>query len=185
MLVQAEDGCCTTTGSESQQKIWCEVKENTVLVEDSLFNYIKDFTHDKGRRHFLYTVAMVESQMNPYSGNGSFGEIGMMQVLPDTGDFVSRIDKSSYDLKTVRGNIFASLGYLNFILEQMDVHCSQSLSLEEQVKLAAAAYNGGAGHLAKGCSLQAYNLNARRYADRFMRFWEKNYMPRSMYYRVR
>lgn len=154
-------------------------------MEDSLFNYIKQFTPDKGRRHFLYTVALVESQMNPYCGKGGFGEIGMMQVLPDTGDFVSSLDRSSYNLNTVRGNIYASLGYLNFILEEMKTHCTRSLSLEEQVELAAAAYNGGAGHLSKGCSLHAYNSNARSYARRFMRFWNKSYMPRSGFYRKR
>ncbi|MEA3466240.1 MAG: transglycosylase SLT domain-containing protein [Thermodesulfobacteriota bacterium] len=169
------------SGKKIQPQQWCSVVDDYVVVEDKLFNYIKKFTPNGGKRHFLYTVAMVESRMNPYSAGGSFGELGMMQVLPDTGSFVSRRAGKNYDLTKVRGNIYASLEYLDFILAKIDQHCPPSFPLDDKVELMAAAYNGGAGHIAKGCSLKHYNCNARKYAQRFMGFWKKKYTARSYF----
>lgn len=46
---------------------WCEVTDEYIVVEDKLFDSIVSFTENKGKRHFLYTVTMVELRMNPYS----------------------------------------------------------------------------------------------------------------------
>jgi hypothetical protein len=162
-------------------KQWCHVNGAYVVVDDDLFRYIAKFTHDKGRQHFLYTVAMVESGMNPYSSRGSSGEFGMMQVLPGTGAFVSRLNKKHFDVSKVEGNIYSSLSYLNFILSEIDKNCHRTLSLEETVALAAAAYNGGAGHLSKGCSLSSFNKKARSYSRKFMYFWQKSYVSEAYF----
>jgi len=160
---------------------WCEVTDDYVVVEDTLFSYIMSFTKNKGKRHFLFTVAMVESKLNPYSQKGSSGEIGMMQVLPQTGEFLERLKKQQIDLSTVKDNVYAALFYLDFILKKIDQYCPDNLSLDAQVQIAAAAYNGGAGHLAKGCSVASYNASARRYSRNFLNYWKRNYINRSSY----
>ena len=166
---------------EKSNAKWCEVAGNYVVVEDRLFNYIKSFTNDAGRRHFLFAIAMVESGMNPYSPGGSCGEIGMMQVLPATGRFVSRLNGKQLDLNKVEGNIFSSLHYIDFIIAQMDKHCPKSMELDFRIQMAAAAYNGGAGHLSKGCTLNCYNKSARRYSKRFLKWWRKKYTSKTNY----
>ncbi|MEA3545469.1 MAG: transglycosylase SLT domain-containing protein, partial [Thermodesulfobacteriota bacterium] len=160
---------------------WCEVTDDYIVVDDKLFNYVKSFTKNKGKRHFLYTVAMVESRMNPYSQRGSSGEFGMMQVMPKTGEFLERLKKQKLDVSTVKDNVYAALFYLDFILEKINKHCPGNMSLDFKVQMAAAAYNGGAGHLSKGCSLESYNALARGYSRKFLKYWNRKYISRSSY----
>ena len=162
-------------------KQWCEVKDDYIVVADKLFNYIISFTKNKGKRHFLLTVAMVESRLNPYSQRGSSGELGMMQVLPQTGEFLERLKKQKLDVSTVKDNVYAALFYLDFILEKIDKYCPGNLSLDSQVQMAAAAYNGGVGPLANGCLVESYNASARSYSRKFLKYWNRNYISRSGY----
>ena len=170
---------------EGAKQRWCEVTDEYVVVDDKLFNYIISFTKNKGKRHFLFTVAMVESKLNPYSQKGSSGELGMMQVLPKTGEFLQRLKKQKLDVSTVKDNVYAALFYLDFILKKINKYCPVNMSLDFKVQMAAAAYNGGTGHLAKGCSVASYNASARSYSRRFLKFWNRNYISRSGYEKLR
>ena len=162
-------------------KRWSEVTDDYIIVDDKLFNYIKSFTKNKGKRHFLFTVAMVESRLNPYSQKGSCGEIGMMQILPTTGKFLEKLKKKKIDVSTVRDNIYAALFYLDFILDEINDHCPGNLSLNSKVRMVSAAYNGGTGHLSKGCSIESYNASARGYSEKFVNYWNRSYISRSSY----
>ena len=152
-----------------------------VIVDDDLFNYIAEFTKDSGKRHFLYTIAMVESGMDPYSKRGECGEFGMMQVMPATGSFLSNLRGEKLHLDKVRGNIFSALDYLHFIIDKIDQHCPANMPLDDMVQIAAAAYNGGAGHISKGCEITSFNSAAQGYSRRFLLWWKMQYMSRSTY----
>jgi soluble lytic murein transglycosylase-like protein len=79
------------------------------------------------------SVAYQESGLNPSVGQGSVGEIGLMQVRPETGRELGFTPK---DLRDLDKNIDAGLAYLK-----------KSLDLSGgDTRLAAAGYNAGVNH---------------------------------------
>lgn len=78
-------------------------------------------------------VAYQESRLNPTVGAGSAGEIGIMQIKPDT---AKEVGFSLEDIKNPQKNIEAGLRYLK-----------KSLDMSEgDPRLAAAGYNAGINH---------------------------------------
>ena len=75
-------------------------------------------------------IAYQESRLNPNSPNGADGEIGGMQILPNT---AKSIGFSLDEIKTPEGNIKAGVKYLKMALEKSD----------QNPKLAAYGYNAG------------------------------------------
>ena len=78
-------------------------------------------------------VAYRESRLRPDVANGADGEIGLMQIKPDTG---KTLGYKVEDLKNTDTNIDAGLKYLKFNLNQFD----------NDAKLAAVGYNAGPNH---------------------------------------
>jgi hypothetical protein len=82
---------------------------------------------------FAVAIAYQESRLNPKVGPGSVGEIGLMQVRPETG---KELGFSAQDLRDPNKNIDAGLAYLK-----------KSLELSGgDTRLAAAGYNAGVNH---------------------------------------
>ena len=82
---------------------------------------------------FAVAIAYQESRLNPKVGPGSVGEIGLMQVRPETG---KELGFSAQDLRDPNKNIDAGLAYLK-----------KSLELSNgDTRLAAAGYNAGVNH---------------------------------------
>ena len=77
-------------------------------------------------------IAYQESGLNPNSKNGKDGEIGGMQIKPDT---AKSVGFSLDDIKTPEGNINAGIAYLKL-----------SLNKTKNPMLAAYGYNAGVDH---------------------------------------
>jgi hypothetical protein len=91
-------------------------------------------------------VAYKESRLGANKADGSKGEIGIMQVMPDTG---RTMGYSPQDLRVLERNIEAGVRYLKQNLDQF----------ENNEGLAVAAYNAGPGRVSNGIvpdSTQAY-----------------------------
>ena len=78
-------------------------------------------------------IAFKESSLNPMVQAGAAGEIGIMQIKPDT---AKEMGFSAEDIKDPRKNIDAGLAYLKKSLEMSD----------GAPRLAAAGYNAGVNH---------------------------------------
>ncbi len=122
---------------------------------------------DEAYRHdfdpmFLVAVVKTESSFNP-SARGSAGEIGLMQIMPATGQWLAhRIGLNWKGKKTLLdpvANIRLGAAYLSFLRERFDSHS----------RLYLAAYNMGA-------------RNVDRALDR--KVWPKEYPARVMQHYV-
>lgn len=82
-------------------------------------------------------VAFEESRLGARTEDGGSGEIGLMQVLPSTGQ---EMGYSPKDLRVLEKNIEAGVRYLKQNLDQFDGHEG----------MAVAAYNTGPGNVGRG-----------------------------------
>lgn len=80
------------------------------------------------------SIAYQESRLKPNVGRGNSGEIGLMQVMPDTGKSMGFTEE---DLSNPQKNIEAGVRFLRKALD----------ATNNDPKLAAAYYNGGPGAL--------------------------------------
>ena len=83
------------------------------------------------------SVAYKESRLGAIKADGSKGEIGIMQVMPDTG---RSMGYSPQDLRVLEKNIEAGIKYLKMNLDQF----------EGNEGLAVAGYNAGPGRISNG-----------------------------------
>jgi hypothetical protein len=83
------------------------------------------------------SVAYKESRLGAIKADGSKGEIGIMQVMPDTG---RTMGYSPQDLRVLEKNIEAGIKYLKMNLDQF----------EGNEGLAVAGYNAGPGRISNG-----------------------------------
>ncbi len=102
---------------------------------------IAQFIIDESLKHqfdpvFLLSIIQTESRFNPKAA-GAAGEIGLMQILPGTGEWIAAKAKLPYKNKnTLRdpvANIRLGAAYLAFLRDRFDMHA----------RLYIAAYNMG------------------------------------------
>jgi soluble lytic murein transglycosylase len=114
---------------------------------------------------FLLSVIDGESSFNP-NQVGGVGEIGLMQIRPETGKWIAEIskqkwkgDKSLFDPRT---NIRLGAAYLSFLRDKFDNHA----------QLYLAAYNMGARKVA---SIQEQNIWPKDYPLHVMKRYVEFY----------
>lgn len=122
---------------------------------------------DEARKHrfdpiFLMAVIQRESSFRP-EARGTSGEIGLMQLMPDTGRWIaSKIQMKWSDSRTLQdpvSNVILGAQYLSMLREQYDSHG----------RLYLAAYNMGSGKLKRSLDR---NIWPREYPMHVM----KNYL---------
>ena len=145
--------------AESLQGTW---KKKANIVSQTILEEAKRYRFDPV---FLMSVIAHESSFKPWI-RGTHGEIGMMQILPETGAWVAR----KYDLpwkdestfKDPSSNIRIGAAYLSYLREMF----------RAKGKLYLAAYNMGAGNvqknLAKRRTPQTY---ATAVIEHYVRFY--------------
>lgn len=91
---------------------------------------------------FVLAVIETESQFNP-KAIGQFGEVGLMQIKPDTAKWIANKYKLKYinqkDLENPKTNIRIGLAYMAYLREEFDSSSVKYVS----------AYNMGAGNVRK------------------------------------
>ena len=112
---------------------------------------------------FLMAVIQSESSFNPET-KGSFGEIGLMQILPGTATWISKLYKVRYrgNLQDPVTNIRIGAAYFAHLRERHDFHG----------RLYLAAYNMGSGNVAKALERDIW---PKDYAERVMQNYIKLY----------
>jgi hypothetical protein len=117
------------------------------------------------------TTAMVrkESSFRP-GAVGKRGEIGLMQVLPETA-----ADRGKYNLKDPRQQVKAGLAQLKWTREYIEKHISK---LSGKVEPVLAGYNAGVGNLEKAFKKGGVNnwkkhipKSTAKYVDTVMKFY--------------
>lgn len=110
-----------------------------VQYSQSVLKYSAQYNVDP---YIIYSIIRVESKFNPYA-KSSKGAIGLMQITPQTGEYIanllniSNFDESllfNPDLNIQFGSFYFSKLFNDF---NADIDC------------ALAAYNGGSGNVAK------------------------------------
>lgn len=129
------------------------------LTDEAIKDYSKwyvDFS-DKYNVNLEDSLAMgwVESKFNKDLIGGS-GEIGIMQILPNTGEYCGVTKKELYDPKT---NIETGIRYLSHIKEHYEL----------DRRMAIVAYNQGIGNVKRGTYKTWYydkvNKNSQKMAE--------------------
>ncbi len=114
---------------------------------------------------FLMAVVMTESRFNP-KAVGSVGEIGLMQIKPDTAEWIAKKEKIQWKgpstLYDPVANIKIGSAYLAFLRDYFDGKASKYLS----------AYNLGPNKLKRMISA---DLKPKIYSTNVMRNYKKFY----------
>ena len=103
---------------------------------DELFREAGDVTGIDWR--LLAAVAYTESRFRP-DAKSSWGAIGLMQVLPNTGKEVGY-----RDVRPPRNNVMAGAKYLRRLARRFE---EEGVSKRQQIRFAVAAYNAGRCHI--------------------------------------
>lgn len=110
---------------------------------------------------FVLAVIKTESKFNPVAV-GSFGEIGLMQIKPDTAEWIAKKYKIRWEgkktLENPASNIIIGMAYMNYLRSQFNGKALKYVS----------AYNMGPRNVRR---LLAKNLKPAEYNSRVM----KNY----------
>jgi len=114
---------------------------------------------------FLMAVIQNESSFNPRM-KGSVGEIGLMQIKPDTAKWIAELYKIKYknekSLYQPETNIKIGAAFLNKLRNQFDANSTYYLT----------AYNAGAGNVRKMIS---ENVTPKTYATAVMKRYSAIY----------
>lgn len=149
-----------------------------IIVDSNTFKLINTYSKG-GKFHFLLATAKTESNLNPNTRNGSNNEIGMFQIMPNTGKEIEKICGYKLNLKDPNHNTYATSVYTEFILEQINKECSQTLTDYDYIRLTAACYNAGTGHLRKNCSIDKFPKTTQNHVKKFMKNWNSIYVSSS------
>jgi soluble lytic murein transglycosylase len=114
---------------------------------------------------FVLAVMTNESHLNPTT-RGQFGEIGLMQIKPDTAKWISQMYhmkwKGDSSLTSITTNIKIGTAYLDYLREKFDKHSQLYLS----------AYNMGPANVRSALSREIW---PKDYAIRVMDYYVKFY----------
>lgn len=139
------------------------------IVASRADNYLYYIVEEVQKRNMPVEIAlipMIESAWDPFAGSYS-GAAGLWQIMPATGTHLGLEQDSWYDgRKSVRDSTKVALDYLETLHQQFD----------HDWFLALAAYNAGAGNIArarraneaKGLDTDYWSLKLRRQASDYV-----------------
>ena len=137
-------------------------KKQARLIAQTILNESEKYGFDPV---FLMAVIENESSFKPET-IGTFGEIGLMQILPDTGQWIARKFNIPYSgpqsLKNPVTNIILGSAYLSYLREKFDFHS----------QLYLAAYNMGSRNVSRALARQ---VMPREYPTRVMKRYVRFY----------
>lgn len=115
---------------------------------------------------FVASIIRTESSFNPLA-RGTSGEIGLMQLMPKTGEYVAkRIGMKNYKgektLKDPVKNIQIGVAYLHYLRQKFD----------NQAFMYVPAYNMGPGNVKKSIARQE---RPKVYSSKVIKFYESFY----------
>ncbi|QDK38301.1 lytic transglycosylase domain-containing protein [Bdellovibrio sp. NC01] len=114
---------------------------------------------------FVLAVIKTESKFNPLTV-GRYGEIGLMQVKPDTAEWIAKKFKITWNgkqtLQNPESNIKIGLAYMNYLRSKFNSKPVRYVS----------AYNMGPGNMFR---LISKNVNPNEYNSRVMRNYKELY----------
>lgn len=120
---------------------------------------------------FVLAVIRTESNFNPLAV-GSVGELGLMQIRPETGEWIAQKEKIKWKgartLKDPMENIRIGVAYLAYLRDRFDNKASNYLS----------AYNVGPTKLKK---LVESETPPKKYSIQVMKYYEKFYEEIAVY----
>lgn len=123
---------------------------------------------------FVLAVIQTESRFNPLA-LGSVGEIGLMQLRPQTAEWIAKKEKIKWQgpktLKDPVQNVRLGIAYLSFLRDLFENKAYQYLS----------AYNVGPGKLRR---LVGKDSLPKVYSTKVMKFYEEFYLKISIYSQV-
>jgi membrane-bound lytic murein transglycosylase D len=135
---------------------------------DYYLYYIVEEVQKRDMPMEIALIPMIESNLDPFASSSS-GAAGLWQIMPETGIHLGLEHDKWYDgRQALRDSTTVALDYLETLYEQFD----------EDWLLALAAYNSGAGNVAraqhvneeKGLATDYWSLNLSRQA--------RNYVPK-------
>lgn len=119
---------------------------------------------------FVVAVIKTESSFNPLA-RGSVGEIGLMQIRPQTGEWIAKkFDipwKGPRTLENPSMNVRIGMAYFNYLRERFDGHANKYVS----------AYNMG---YSKVCQMYAQDRKPQEYSSRVMKHYSDTYKRLAM-----
>jgi membrane-bound lytic murein transglycosylase D len=139
------------------------------IVASRADNYLYYIVEEVQKRNMPVEIAlipMIESSWDPFAGSYS-GAAGLWQIMPATGTHLGLEQDSWYDgRKSVRDSTTVALDYLETLYQQFD----------QDWFLALAAYNAGAGNIARarkaneaqGLGTDYWSLKLRRQATDYV-----------------
>lgn len=114
---------------------------------------------------FVLAVIITESSFNPMA-RGSFGEIGLMQIKPDTAQWIAKKYglpwEGSKTLENPASNVRLGMAYFDYLRGKFEGHANKYVS----------AYNMGAGNVYR---LYAKERTPRDYSLRVMKNYNATY----------
>src|SRR5690348_1393934 len=115
----------------------------------------------------MYYLALIESGFDPNAYSRA-AAVGMWQFMASTGrDMGMRVDWWVDERRDPVRSTTAAVGFIKGLKEQLG-----------SLYLAAAAYNGGPGRIARGLTRYADDLEGTTGDDRFFALADKNFLPR-------
>lgn len=114
---------------------------------------------------FVLAIIKTESSFNPKARGGA-GEIGLMQLKPDTAEWVANKNGIKWtgakSLENPVVNVTLGMAYFNMLRDKFDGHANKYIS----------SYNMGA---AKVCRLYASETTPREYSMKVMKHYNNTY----------
>ncbi len=145
-----------------------EFKKRASKITEALVEESEKFNFDPV---FVMSVIRTESNFNPLVV-GSVGELGLMQIRPETGEWIAKREKIKWNgpktLKDPVQNIRIGVAYMAFLRDHFENKAYKYLS----------AYNVGPGKLKK--MFQASN-RPKEYSIKVMKYYEKFYAEMAVY----
>lgn len=133
-------------------------RESLSLTDEPLYQYVKTAYESAIQYEIdpLWVLAMIwqESRFKPESKSGK-GAIGIMQIMPSTGEEYGATKEDLLDPKT---NISVGVSYLNDLKEDYNL----------DLRMATIAYNQGIGNVRRGKYRTWYYTDVREHYDNMM-----------------
>lgn len=151
-----------TIFNKIQSRLAPQWKKEAQSITDTIITESKKYNLDP-----VFVVAMIqtESAFNPIV-RGRHGEIGLMQVKPDTAAWMSKKYKLAWHgektLENPAANIRLGLAYMHFLRQTFPGHAQQYVS----------AYNMGPLNVRR---LVAQNIQPQEYSSRVMKNYQHFY----------
>lgn len=150
--------------------IFNRVYENLPKKYRSQASDISQTIIDEAQKHdfdpvFVMAVIRTESHWNPLA-KGSVGEIGLMQLRPETAEWIAKKAKLPwYGTKTLENpvlNVKLGVAYLDFLRGSFDGYANKYLS----------AYNMGAGNVRR---MYKNDMRPKEYSTKVMQHYKELY----------